>query len=173
MHRFLLLLIFVVSFFSSEGQKEEPLIIYKCDPVKNEVMTMSQYPPILKIKKGDLENILNNGLTFPNIENDSTITIYVSVIINCDSTSIYDLPLNGVNKAYPELGLQIIELLKTNCTWSPGKSSIEFTKTILKKENNKIIRLEQYTHHLTKFGIGLKFNIQNRKIKLVNKIKTT
>ena len=167
-----MLLIFVISFFSSKGQNVEPVNIYKCDPPKNEIMTISQYPPILKIKTGDLEKILNNGLTFPNIENDSTITIYVRVIVNCDSTVIYDLPLNCNNKFYPELGQQIIELLKANCNWSPGKSSIEFTKTILKRENKKIIRLEQYTHHLTKFDISLKFNIQKKKIKLVNKINT-
>jgi hypothetical protein len=168
MFRLLLFGIFIISCLATYGQKEEPLIIYKCDLPQKEIMMVSEYPPIMKIKTGELETILKKELNFPAIENDSTFTIYISVIIDCDSTATYDLPLNEVNRTHLETGLQIIEILKANCSWSPGKSSIEITKRILKKEKNKIVSYDQYIYHLTKFRIGLKFKIQGKKIKVEN-----
>ena len=172
MLRSFLLLAFAVSFLSSSGQKEEPLVIYKCDPPGHEVMNISPYPPVLKLKKDELERLLNDALDFSVLEQDSTLTIYIWVIINCDSSATYEHFQKGNINIHPELGYQLTELLKNNCSWSPGKSSVEFTKTILQKVNNKIIHLQQYTYHLTRFGISLKFIIQNRKIKLVSDITT-
>ncbi|MCX6305918.1 MAG: hypothetical protein NT040_13230 [Bacteroidetes bacterium] len=166
-------LLLILAFLSLKGQqKEEPLNIYKCDTLadKELIWSISPYPPVLKIKKEMLEEHLTSKLNYPS--NDSTIVLIVWTVINCDSTAKYDFTLKGANGKHPELGNQLITILKEYCTWSPGKSRVEFTKTILKHENGKVVHLKQYTHYLARFGIGLKFNIRRGKVTLVSEVKT-
>lgn len=173
MHRHLLILLFCIFSLISIGQKEEPLIVYKCDPPREEIMIFSEYPPALKMKVKDLEKLLTSSVSNPNSIKNSSFVIYVRVIINCDSSATYELPDKNYKIDQLELAHQIVEVLKSHCNWSPAKSKIELTKKILKRERGKIVSYDQYTYYLTRFELGLKFKIQDGSIKLENKINTT
>lgn len=173
MRRYLIILLVFLSALTSFSQKDEPLIIYKCDPPSNEIWTILENPAKLKMKTGELENILNQGLNLRNFNADSTWIIYIWIVINCDSTASYELPDKKYFGNQLSLGNQIIEILKSNCAWSPAKSKIELTKRILKKQNKRIVSIDQYTYFLTRFGVGLKLKIHQGKITLESKINTT
>jgi len=148
-------------------------VIYKCVTSKDSsVHVYSEYPPKLKISKTDLENLINESLRTNIPHSDSTIKLHVFIIINCDSTADYYFPLKGSNIPYSELGEKIIELLKQNCSWSPGKSIIEHTGNIPKRMNGKIVYQPQYTHWLVRYQVAIEFDIENYKIFIKSKINT-
>lgn len=172
--KWFLLFLFLVFNLLIFGQKEEPLVIYKCDTSQREVKIIStKYPPVLKMKRQELETLLNGGLNISSSSNENSFTVNIVAIINCDSTATYELPLRiKSNKDIPpELGNKIIEILKSNCQWSPGKTDVVLTKRILKKVNNKLVPFDQYTHYLTQYEQIMQFKIADGKISLLNYIK--
>jgi len=155
--------VFVLVIISCYSQSEEPLLIYKCKVLEDGFIVVSNQPK-LKLKKPQLELILNKSLSLPKQKKDSIINLYVKVTIDCDSTAEYEFFQENHVKLDSVLGDELVKILKQNCSWSPGIYNIEHTKNIPKKEKGKIVFKPQYIYWLVKTSIGLKFSVQNGKI---------
>ena len=157
--------LFIFFTIAGIGQSEEPLTIYKCKIQEGNVYSILEQPK-LKLKKSQLEKILNNSLLIPKLKKDSILYIYIRVTVDCDSSAEYSFfPWPNV-KTDSVLALKMMPVLQNVCTWKSGIYNVENKKNIPRKVNGKIVFLPQYVYWFTKAPIFLKFYIKKGEIYL-------
>jgi hypothetical protein len=165
----LLLLFFFIGCIAL-GQQKEELIRVICDSTN---FMVTNFPPKLNITNEQLDAILNQELSFINQSNDSISFIYISAVISCDGVADYKCIVGAKSRTYTEFCKNIINILKSNCQWTPGKLKKDYYEKVLVKQGNKYVYKKRKVIENVYYTYSMKFELKNGRISIKTKSDTT
>jgi hypothetical protein len=132
----------------TQGQQNEDLVRIKCDTT---IWSLTNYPPKLNKTNEELNRIINQGLQIGNQISDSIKFIYVCAVIKCDGSAEYKCFSKPKDTLYLKICGNIIDILKSNCKWTPGKLNKDSYENALVKKGNKSVyakrKVIEYVHY--------------------------
>jgi hypothetical protein len=160
----LLLLFFFIGSFAL-GQQKEELIRVICDSTN---FMVTNFPPKLNMTNEQMDAILNQELSFVNQRNDSISFIYISAVISCDGVADYECILGAQSRIDIEFCKNIINILKSNCQWTPGKLKKDYYEKVLVKQENKYVYKKRKVIENVYYTYSMKFELKNGRISIKN-----
>jgi len=168
MAKSILLLIFL--FFGlvslTLGQQKEELIRIKCDTT---IWSVTNFPPKLNMTNEELNAMINQQLHFDSRLNDSIAFIYICAVISCDGNADYKCFYRNEDSANREICEKVIDILKSNCKWTPGKLKKDSYENVRVKKGNKYVNEKRRVIENVYYNYSMQFKFKDGTITRISK----
>lgn len=142
----------------SHGQQNEELIRIECD---TSTWSVTNFPPQLNMTREELSRIMTQETGSISQDTGTLEIIWVCAMVRCDGSADYLCTAKAGNSPDTLLCGRIVELLKRNCTWTPGKVNKDSYENVLIKKGNKSAYTKRKVVEYVHYQYCMKFERRN------------